>query len=203
MKKYVSRRSFLKTGFTGLAAVAACGFLPAGPAAGAEGLAKNPENRNILIAYFSHSGNTRHMAEQIHERIGGDILKIETVTPYPEDYDSVVEVAKKEQGMNHRPVLATRLPGIESYDAVFIGYPNWWGTMPMAMFTFFEGNDFKGKTLIPFSTHEGSQFGQSISDMKRLNPQANILDGLAIRGRSVKDESTRKDIHEWLTRLNF
>lgn len=125
------------------------------------------------------------------------------MAPYPEDYDSVVEVAKKEQGMNYRPGLATRVPGIEPYDAIFIGYPNWWGTMPMTMFTFFEENNFKGKTLIPFSTHEGSLFGQSISDMKRLNPQSGIPDGLAVRGRSVKDESAQKQIHEWLTLLNF
>lgn len=117
---------------------------------------------NTLIVYFSHSGNTRYMAGQIHERIGGDILEIRTVNVYSEEYDTVVEQAKKEQNQNARPSLSMAVPDLSAYDTLFVGYPNWWGTMPMALFTFFEGIDLKGKALVPFTTHEGSVFGRSL-----------------------------------------
>lgn len=202
MKQRITRRSIMKNGVIGLIA-ALCGILSSGNAFCANEQQKSPKNVRILVAYFSHSGNTRYMAEQIHARVGGDLVEIKPLRPYPKDYDTVVDQAKREQGMKFRPQLASTIPNIRSYDVVFIGYPNWWGTMPMALFTFFEKNDFSGKTLIPFCTHEGSRFGRSIADMKRLNPRSTVLEGLAIRGRSVKSGSSQRDLAEWLSNVQY
>ena len=157
--------------------------------------------KKILVAYFSHSGNTREIANQIHEKVGGDIFEIVTVNPYPADYDSVVDQAKQEQEDNYRPELATEVENMDSYDVVFVGYPNWWGTMPMPVFTFLEEYDFSGKTIIPFCTHEGSGLGRSVEDITDLCPQSTILDGLAIRGSSV--ETAQGDVSEWLREIGM
>ena len=159
------------------------------------------EEKNILVVYFSHSGNTRVIANQIHEKVGGDIFEIVTVNPYPMDYDAVVDQAKQEQEDNYRPELATKVENMDSYDVVFIGYPNWWGTMPMPVFTFLEEYDFSGKTIIPFCTHEGSGLGRSVEDITKLCPQSTILDGLAIRGSSV--ENSQDEVSEWLREIGM
>lgn len=160
-----------------------------------------PDSTKPLIVYFSHSGNTKEIANQINIIVGGDIVEIKTVKPYPENYDAVVDQAKLEQKNNNRPQLVTRINNMESCNTVFIGYPNWWATMPMAMFTFLEGYDFSGKTIIPFCTHEGSALGRSVSNIKKLCPRSTIIDGLAIRGRSAK--SAQKDVADWLKNLNL
>jgi hypothetical protein len=100
-------------------------FIPEGETAVAKNSLSKSGQSKILIVYFSHSGNTRHMAGQIHERIGGDILEIRTVNIYSEDYDTVVEQAKQEQNRNARPKLSTQLPDLSVYDTIFVGYPNW------------------------------------------------------------------------------
>ena len=158
-------------------------------------------SKKILVAYFSHTGNTRVIANQIHEKVGGDIFEIVTVNPYPTDYDAVVDQAKQEQEDNYRPQLKTKVENMDSYDVVFIGYPNWWGTMPMSVFTFLEEYDFSGKTIIPFCTHEGSGLGRSVEDTTELCPQSTILDGLAIRGSSV--ETAQDDVSEWLRKIGM
>jgi len=160
------------------------------------------ESNKVLVLFFSHSGNTRALAEMIHHQVGGDLFEIKTILPYPQDYDTVVDQAKREQQQNFRPQLATHIDDLNEFSTIFIGYPNWWGTMPMALFTFFESHNLSGKKLIPFCTHEGSALGRSVTDMQQLAPQATILDGLAIRGRSVHGRSTRKDIADWLAKLN-
>ncbi|HBC91494.1 MAG TPA: flavodoxin, partial [Pelotomaculum sp.] len=141
---------------------------------------------NILIAYFSRTGNTREIASQIHERVGGDIFEIVPVDPYPTDYDTVVDQAKQELEQGYRPPLKTKVENMDSYQVVYLGYPNWWGTIPMAVATFLESYDFSGKTIVPFCTHEGSRLGRSVEDITELCPQSTILEGLAIRGSSVK-----------------
>ena len=160
------------------------------------------ESNKVLVLFFSHSGNTRSLAEMIHDQVGGNLVEIKTTLPYPQDYDTVVDQAKREQQQNFRPQLATHIDDLDTFSTIFIGYPNWWGTMPMALFTFFESHNLSGKKLIPFCTHEGSALGRSVTDMQQLAPQATILDGLAIRGRSVHGRSTRKDIADWLAKLN-
>lgn len=160
-------------------------------------------NAKILIAYFSHTGNTRFFAERIQTLTGGDIAEIKTVHPYPDDYDSVVDIAREEQDKGFRPEIKAIIKDTGSYDVLFVGYPSWWGTMPMAMFTFFDQNSFKGKIIIPFTTHEGSYFGRSIDDLRKLNPGSTIKKGLAVRGRSVKSKSVLKDIHSWIKELGY
>lgn len=152
--------------------------------------------KKVLVAYFSHTGNTRKIANQIHEGVGGDIFEIVTVDPYPIEYNACVDQASRELRDNYRPQLAAEVQKMESYNMVFIGYPNWWGTMPMAVFTFLEKYDFSGKTIMPFCTHEGSALGRSVEDIKKLCPQSTVLNGLAIRGTSVQTAQNR--VSEWL-----
>jgi flavodoxin len=160
-----------------------------------------PMSKKILIVYFSHSGNTREIANQIHSKVGGDIFEILTVQTYPQNYNAVVKQARKEQDSNYRPQLQSKVRNIESYDIVFVGYPNWWGTMPMALFTFFSEYKFSGKSIIPFCTHEGSGLGRSVADIKKLCPQSIILEGLAIRGSSVKE--AQNNVSVWLRRIGM
>lgn len=157
------------------------------------------ETTRVLVAYFSWSGNTRVIANGIHERAGGDVFEIVTVDPYPRTYDAVVEQARGEQESGHKPALRTRLKTMESYDLIFLGYPNWWGTIPMPVATFLSEYDFSGKTIVPFCTHEGSRLGRSIREITKLCPQSTILDGLAVRGTDVRNAES--EVSEWLRRI--
>jgi flavodoxin len=157
--------------------------------------------KKILVAYFSHSGNTRVIAEQIHSLVGGELFEIVSVNPYPTDYNACVERAQKEQKASARPKLKVKLENAKSYDIVFIGYPNWWGSFPMPVATFLEENDFSGKTLIPFCTHEGSRLGRSVEDLTKMCPKSKILEGLAIRGRSVK--TAHEDVAQWVKKIGL
>jgi len=157
--------------------------------------------KKILVAFFSHSGNTREIANQINEKTGGDTFEIRTVQVYPKDYDAVVEQAKQEQKSGFKPELKDKIKNLDAYSVVFIGYPNWWGTFPMAVVTFLSENDFSGKTIIPFCTHEGSGLGRSVEDLKKLCPKSTFLEGLAIRGSGVKE--ARKEVAEWLGKIGM
>ena len=110
-------------------------------------------------------------------------------------------MAKEEQDNDERPELASAIEDMDRYQTVFIGFPNWWGTMPMAMFTFLESYDFAGKTVIPFCTHEGSALGRSESDIAALIPEAKLQKGLAVRGSNV--DSAEDDVVSWLEKLGF
>lgn len=192
----LSRRHVLKAAFAGIAAGLAGLVLPhvSAYAAGASG-------NKVLIAYFSRTGNTREVAEQIYKRVGGDMLELKTAHSYPEAYRATTEQAKREQEENFRPTLTSDVESVQPYDVIFIGYPNWWGTMPMALFTFLEKHDFSGKTLVPFCTHEGSALGRGPRDIARTCPNANILDGLAIRGSNAS--GAQEDVEQWLRRIDF
>lgn len=159
------------------------------------------KENNILVAYFSRSGNTRVIANQIHESVGGVIFDIVAVDPYPSDYDEVVERAGKELREQYRPKLKTKVENMESYNVVFVGYPNWWGTIPMPVATFLSEYDFSGKTIVPFCTNEGSRLGRSVTDIKELCPQSTVLDGLAIRGGEVK--KAQNEVSKWLRELGM
>ena len=135
----------------------------------------------------------------IAEQTGGALFKVETVTPYPEDYDETVDIAREEQDNNARPELSTHVEDMSRYDVIYLGYPNWWGTMPQAMFTFLEEYDFSGKTIIPFCTHGGSALGRSEEDIAELVPDARLLSGLAVSGSRVDD--AQADVEEWLNGL--
>ena len=116
----------------------------------------------MLIAYFSWSGNTEQMAQTIQAETGGDLFRIEPVMPYTDDYDTLLDIAQQEQADNARPELAAQVENWDSYDVIFVGYPNWNADLPMPMYTFFEDYDFSGKTIIPFVTHGGSGFSGTI-----------------------------------------
>jgi len=150
---------------------------------------------------FSRSGNTRVITNQIHDNVGGEIYEIVTIDPYPSDYDDVVEQAREELRGQHRPKLKTKVENMESYDVIFVGYPNWWGTIPMPVATFLSEYNFSGKTIAPFCTNEGSHLGRSAADIKGLCPQSTILDGLAVRGRDVK--KAQSEVSEWLRELGI
>ena len=156
---------------------------------------------NTLVAYFSHSGNTRVIANQIRESFGGDIFEILSVDPYPSDYDECVEQARKELREDYRPKLKTKVKNMESYNVVFVGYPDWWGTIPRPVAVFLSEYDFSGKTIAPFCTHEGSRLGRSVTDIREFCPQSTILDGLAVRGRDVK--KAQYEVSEWVYRIGM
>lgn len=165
------------------------------------GISKTMKGKKMLVAYFSHTGNTREIANQIHARVGGDIFEIKTVKPYPSDYDTLLDQARREQDTDYRPKLAAKVKDMGSYDVVFVGYPDWWNTMPMPVFTFLEQYNFAGKTIVPFCTHEGSGLGRSVRDIKRLCPKSTVLDGLAVRGSHVK--GAQGEVAEWLHELGM
>lgn len=158
-------------------------------------------DRKILVVYFSHSGNTRVIANQIHELAGGDIFELHPVAPYPAKYDEVVKQAKEELRSDLKPKLKTKLKGLEAYDTIFIGSPNWWGTVAGPVRTFLADYDLAGKTIAPFITHEGSGLGSSALDIAKRCPKATVVDGLAVRGSSVK--SARSEVAEWLRKLGI
>lgn len=157
--------------------------------------------RKVLVAFFSHSGNTRAVAQMIHEQVGGDLFEIESVAPYPKDYDATVDRARKEQDASARPKLARHLPG-GRYDVVFLGYPDWWGTMPMPVFTFLEETGcLAGTTVVPFCTHEGSGFGRSIEDLAKACPKARLVSGFSVRGKAAR--GSRSEVQAWLKRIGM
>ena len=157
--------------------------------------------KKILVAYFSHSGNTREIANQIHRSAGGDISEIQAVKPYPHDYDAVVKQAKQELDPGYKPALKTKIESIKSYDLVFIGYPNWCSTVPAPVRTFLSEYDFSGKTIVPFCTHEGSGLGRSATDISKLCPKSTLLDGIAIWGSDVKTAQSK--VVEWLQKIKI
>jgi len=170
-----------------------------------------------LIAYYSRKGqnyvgggivdlavgNTEVAAAMICAITGGDLLEIEAVKAYPADYQEATDVARTELRENARPELGNAPEGIEGYDVVFLGFPNWWGTAPMPVFTFLDSYDFSGKTIVPFCTHEGSGLGRSERDVATACPGATVLEGLAIRGGAV--HGAEESIRRWIesTRLTF
>ena len=154
-----------------------------------------------LIAYFSWSGNTEQMAQTIQAEIGGDLFKIEPATPYTEDYDTLLDIAQQEQAEDARPELAAQVENWDSYDVVFVGYPNWWSDAPMAVYTFLETYDFDGKTLIPFNTSASGGFGRSLSGIGESAAGATILEGLALTEGELGN--VQSEVSGWLAGLGL
>lgn len=159
------------------------------------------EAGNVLIVYFSQTGNTETVANIIHDNVGGDIVKLETTEAYPSDYDELVDYAHQEQQEDARPELSTVIENIEQYDTIFLGYPNWWGDMPMAIYTFLDTYDLSGKTIAPFITHGGSGLSGTPENIQEEELNATVTEGLAIDGDEASDSS--EDIVEWLNSLGF
>lgn len=190
----LTRRTLMKYAVSSLLAGAAAPGLLRGAAAGAAETAL--QGKNILVAYSSRTGNTRQMAQLIHAAVGGDLVEIKTVHPYPDDYRATTNQAKQELESGYRPPLATTVGGMAAYDVVFVGSPCWWSTIAPAMITFLTGYDMSGKTLVPFMTHKGSGLGRTMAHVRELCPTAKLKEGLAIRDGEV--EASRGRIAAWL-----
>jgi flavodoxin len=152
-----------------------------------------------LVAYYSSkgsAGNTGIVALKIQQATGSDIFQIQTKKTYPDDYTQTTTLAKQELKDKARPELLRALENPSRYDVIYLGYPCWWGTMPMGVFTFLETTDLSGKTLVPFCTHGGSGLSNSVKDLKEACPKSKVLAGIAIRGASAG--TSDGDITSWL-----
>lgn len=183
------------------------------PAASGENT--DTEASKTLVAYFSlageqfdvgviEEGNTSIIAHMIAEQTGADLFEIEAVTPYPETHSELLEVSQQEMDDNARPEIARTVDNMADYDTVFIGYPNWWGDMPMIVYNFIESYDFSGKTVVPFCTHGGSGLSGTESTIADLTG-ATMLDGFAISGETAQNdrETAQERVTEWLQEGGF
>ncbi|MDR1122151.1 MAG: flavodoxin family protein [Dysgonamonadaceae bacterium] len=152
--------------------------------------------QKILVAYFSWSGNTTRIANVIRQQTGGDIFEIVPQTPYPKDYNECLDVARKEKKEQARPPLKAKVENMEQYEVVFVGYPNWWSSIPMPVATFMEAYDFKGKIIVPFCSHGGGGLAQTVTDLKKLCPNVPFVKPIAIAGNGRNSLSS--DIKKWL-----
>jgi len=169
--------------------------------------------KKVLVAFFSRTGenygvgnitkgNTHIVAEMIAEATGGELFEIEPVKAYPTNYERCTEVAQEEKTANARPAIkATK--DVSGYDIVFIGYPIWWGDAPMPVYTWIEQNQWQGKTVIPFCTHEGSGLGSTESYIGDACKGATVGRGLALTGTTAQKQGdkARKAVNEWLTKV--
>ncbi len=181
---------------------------------------------SLLVAYFSYAenaalpddvdasasasiqpwngaltGNTGVVADMIAQATGADLFSIRTVEQYPDTYDATLDQGQQEQSDGARPELATHLENLDSYDTIFLGFPNWWGDMPMAVYTFLDEVDLSGKTVIPFITSGGSGFSNTISTIQQMEPQATVQEGLSISGSSAT--GAQQQVESWLSELGL
>ncbi len=154
-------------------------------------------DENYVNGMLKHleTGNTEIVANYLQQITGADLFKIEQKVPYAKGYNDCIAQAQEDQRQGKRPELVRYPEQIEQYDEIYLGYPNYWGTMPMAVFTFLEHADFSGKVIKPFCTHEGSGMGNSVRDIQKLCPQAQVEKGLAIYGSRAKQ--SQKDLEQW------
>ncbi|MBQ7544771.1 MAG: SUMF1/EgtB/PvdO family nonheme iron enzyme [Synergistaceae bacterium] len=149
-----------------------------------------------LIAFFTWSGNTQGIAYEIQKQTGADIFEISPEKPYSENYNTVLREAQRDQHRQARPKLRTHVENFEQYDVIILGYPNWWASIPMPIASFLEEYDFSGKTIMPFCSHGGGRFGQTLTAIAKLAPKANITEGLSVHysgGGRLKE-----DVARWL-----
>ena len=140
-------------------------------------------------------GNTERVAEFIQKAVGGDLFEIDTVKPYSASYMTCIKEAQAEQRENERPTVKALPESLDAYDTIFIGYPNWWGTMPMCMFIVLDAFDWTGKKIAPFCTNEGSGLGSSERDIRSACLGATVLPGLSIHGGSAAQ--SEKQVVDW------
>ena len=176
---------------------------------------RHMNTKKILVAFFSRAGenyavghieqgNTHIVAELIASATGGTLFRIEPAIPYPDDYRACTEIAQREKRSKARPALVGEIAA-EEYDVIFLGYPNWWGDLPMPVYTFLEQHDWQGKVVIPFCTHEGSGLSDTENRLRAACRGASVLNGLAVRGSVAQNEreKARKQVLEWLKRLKY
>ena len=178
---------------------------------------------NILIAYFTAAENSgvdaiasasyttidgqavgrlRAVADMIQANTGGDLFSIRTSVVYPTDGGELIDYAAQEQDENARPELTSHIENLEQYDTIFIGYPNWWADLPMAVYSFFDEYDFSGKTIIPFNVHNGSRFSRTIQTIAELEPNATVVEnGFTVSEQNVAEAAG--DVAAWLDELGY
>jgi flavodoxin len=174
------------------------------------------KQNEILVAYFSHTGenysvgviekgNTEIIAEMIAEQTGSDIFEIKPAKPYPHNYNECIDVAKKELNRNARPELAENIEIGSDKKILFLGYPNWWAEMPMAVFTFLESHDFSGMKIAPFCTNEGSGLSGTERSIAKACPDAEVLKGLSIQGSVVQNNRSKakEAVEKWINNLGL
>ena len=195
----LSRRNLLKVTFVWLLAGVAAPLLP--HLSTTHAAETGTGVKQMLIIYYSRTGNTREIANQIHERVGSKIIELQTVKSYPEDYEAVKKQAMQELNSGFKPALKTKVKKIGSYDVIFVGTPIWWGTIAAPVKSFLSQYDLSGKTIVPFITHAGSGLGRSVTDISKLCAKSTVLDGIAIYGSGVK--TAQNEVSEWLHKIKM
>ena len=163
---------------------------------GGEQIVGSLKDKKVLVVYFSWSGNTKAVAEAIHKQVGGDLQAIVPETPYSETYAITVAKAKQEQLTNARPQVKTKIQDIASYDLIFLGYPNWWGSLPMPVVTFLGNHKLQGKIVAPFFTHGGGGVQRCYSDLEKYAAGANLKNYLCLSGNAAN--SSAGEIENWV-----
>ena len=202
--------------------LSACGASDSG-GGGGETVSVPTDSDKILIAYFTAAENsgvdavasasvtdidgsavglTRAVADMIQDETGGELFSIRTSEVYPANRDELIDYAAQEQEEDARPQLTSHIDNLDQYDVIFVGYPNWWADLPMAVYSFFDEYDFSGKTIIPFNVHNGSQFSGTIETIQELEPDANVIEnGFTVSEQEAADAAG--DVDSWLADLGF
>ena len=154
-----------------------------------------------LVIYFSWSGTTENVAKSIQSQTDSDIFEIVPATPYSDDYDTVVDLAQEEQRSKARPAISGTIKNIADYDVIYVGFPNWWGDMPMILYTFFDTYDLSSKTIALFCTSGGSGLSGTVNEVKSLEPNATVTEGLHIGSGSSSNPD--KAVSEWLNDIGL
>lgn len=166
--------------------------------------ASQPETEagsNALVVYFSWSGNTESVAKEIQAQTGADLFEIIPAEPYTDDYNTLLDIAQEEQASDARPAIADTVENFEQYDVVYLGYPNWWGDMPMILYTFLDDYDFSGKTIAPFVTSGGSGFSGTIGTIESMEPDATVTEGLSLGSSQAANPGS--DVAQWLSDIGL
>ena len=158
------------------------------------------DKEKILIVYFSHTGNTRKIAKQVHTNIGGDLIEIETIDKYPADHNEILEQARKEIDAGYKPALKTKIESISEYTVFFLGYPNWWGTIPTPVSAFLAEYDLSGKIIAPFCTHGSGGLARTVETINKMCPDSKVVDPLGIGSSRVNEAES--EVSEWLSRID-
>ncbi|WP_316838492.1 flavodoxin [Pedobacter gandavensis] len=167
------------------------------------------KNKKVLIVYLSRTKNTKALAVLIHQKVGGDLVSLELVTPYPDHYQTTVDQVATENATGFLPPLKTKIDSIEKYDVVFVGFPTWGMQLPPPMKSFLKQYDLSGKTIVPFNTNAGYGIGSSFETVQQLCPNSKVLQGFSTKGGKERDgilfvmegdkeKQVRAELQDWL-----
>ena len=154
-----------------------------------------------LVVYFSWSGNTESVALEIQNQSGADTFRLVPAEPYTDDYDALLDIAQEEQRNGVRPAISGSIENFDSYEVVYLGFPNWWGDMPMILYSFLDDYDLSGKTIVPFVTSGGSGFSNTIRTIESMEPDAEVLDGLSLGSSQAANPGDA--VADWLSGLGL